>query len=156
MSKKYLTYFLFFVLSVSAEEKTNNDFKYYFVDLPECQIPIPYMLKINATHLEDRGLRFFYIKSDLDFKKILISPKNSDSFKKIKKLAKKTDLQITEERKISFLTLLKYQTKKFMGKRTNRFFLFGKSFVFSYGGGTDKEMEYIINHCLETAKKSDE
>ena len=146
------------VFASSALAKKDKKRDYYYMITQECEIAVPYDLKINATHLEDRGIYFStkyktVLKTLTSFKSILISKRKEDSYSKILKLARSLGLRLDEERTIGFLKYLKFSDDPILKKRVNKYYLFGKTFVFRYANGTDDEMEYIIDHCLETAEK---
>ncbi len=145
----------------SALAKKDKKSDYYYMITEECEIAVPNDLKIIATDLGSHGIHFMtdykmVLKTLFAFKSADIYNRKKDSYQKIIRLSRSSGSRLDEERTIGFLKYLKFSDDITLKKRLNSYYLFGKSFIFRYSGGTDEEMEYIINHCLETAKKSDE
>ncbi len=148
-------------LTGSALAKKDNKRNYYYMITEECEIAVPNDLKIVAIDLSSHGIHFMtdykmVLKTLFSFKSAAIYNRKKDSYQKIIRLTRSSGSRLEEEKTIGFLKYLKLSDELTLKTLKNRYYLFGKSFIFKYSGGTDEEMEYIINHCLETAKKSDE
>ena len=130
----------------------NNE--YYYLDNRECSIAIPLDFHILGGFTKKRIV--FYQEKKLETNNITILKGNQKKYIKVlNKRAIKEHDSLVEEKNIGHLVYQKYKIN--ITKNTVKYMhhIFGNNFFWGSEGITQKDINYMIKHCLETYKNEE-
>ena len=125
-----------------------SDSQYYYLNNKECEIAIPINFYIPSNFSKNQ-INFLY-----KTKTIMVSTsKKNELLAWVKKDTQLNNDILIEDKNISCLSYQKY--KIIIGGDTfeYRHVISGKDFYFISNDVKQKNIDYIVNHCLETYKK---
>jgi len=130
----------------------NNE--YYYLDNRECSIAIPLGFYILGDFTKNRIA--FLQEKDLETNNIVIIKENQRKYVDLlKEVGKKEHNALIEEKKIGHLLYQKFKiliTENIFEYRHN---IFGNGFFWGSNNVKQKDIDYMIKHCVETYKGSE-
>ena len=130
----------------------NNE--YYYLDNRECSIAIPLDFYILGGFTESRIA--FLQKKGLEINTITIIKENQRKrVDFLKEAEQKEHNALIEEKKIGHLLYLKFKVPIIENIFEYRHNIFGDNFFWGSNNVKQKDIDYMIKHCVETYKGSE-
>lgn len=134
------------IINSNLFSKENN---YYYLDNKECIIAIPLNFHIQGGFTKNR-ISFFKIKNN-KIKNIVFIKGNQKKYSIQLKEGEKNDHNIlVEEKKIGHLLYQKFKVPIANGVFEYRYNIFGNSFFIGGNNIAQKDIDYMIQHCIKT------